>query len=126
MLKRFIYFSIVLAVLITPFTLTSCGDDDGDSKESKSTVVQDIDYENVKDFEDALNEGKDLEGKTVKITVDEYKPDGKLGYTIWSGEHLNFISDDNPKVEVGDTITVKVKTVKNLLGSWIITYKRID
>ena len=49
-----------------------------------------------------------IDGKTVKITVDKFIPDGTLGYTIWSGEHLNFISSTNPEVKEGDEIMVKV------------------
>lgn len=74
--------------------------------------------------ETALNDGKSIDGKTVKITVDKFIPDGTLGYTIWSGEHLNFISSTNPEVKEGDEIVVKVKKVENALGSWLISYEK--
>jgi translation initiation factor IF-1 len=101
-------------MLLTPITLTSCN----------STT--EVDYDNAADFEKDLNDGKDLEGKVVTVEVTKYIPNGTLGYTFWAGEHLNFISNDNPKIEVGDEVTVEVTEVKNFLGSWVMRYEKID
>lgn len=77
------------------------------------------------EFEAALNKGEDVDGKTVKIKVLTFVPDGSLGYTIQAGEHLNFISSENPKVKDGDELIVKATKVENLMGSFIISYEKI-
>lgn len=101
-------------ILITIFTalilLTSCGGE------------VDPDY-TTEAFEEALNDGENLEGKTVAISVDELEPDSAFGYNIQTGEHLNFVSSSNPDVEKGDELVVEVEEVENVLGSYIITYK---
>ena len=83
------------------------------------------DYEDVVAFEEALNNGEDLTGKTVVATVNELVPDSAFGYNLQAGEHLNFCSPDNPNVKAGDTITVKVKEVTSMLGSYIISYEMV-
>lgn len=83
------------------------------------------DYEDVVAFEKALNNGEDLTGKTVVITVNELVPDSAFGYNIQTGEHLNFCSPDNPGIKKGDTITVKVENVTSMLGSYIIGYEMV-
>ncbi|WP_424685179.1 hypothetical protein [Enterococcus sp.] len=105
---------VLLVSLIGLFILTACG-----SKEIKPDFT-------TEEAETALNDGKSIDGKTVSITVDKFIPDGTLGYTIWSGEHLNLISSTNPKVEEGDKIIVKVKKVENSLGSWFISYEKLQ
>ena len=101
--------------IITVLVLASCGT----SKEVKA------DY-NTKDAESALNNGEDLTGKTVKITVDTLEPKSAFGYDIQTGEHLNFVSNDNPKVKKGDTLVVKVEEVDSVVGSFIITYTTVS
>lgn len=80
------------------------------------------DYLDAAAFEKALNTGADLRGKTVRFKVDNITPDSSFGYNLQAGEHLNFCSNENPYVNIGDTITVEVKEVKSLLGSYIIYY----
>lgn len=82
-----------------------------------------IDYPDVAAFESALNDGEDLSGKTVTITVDTLVPNSAFGYNIQTGEHLNFCSEKNPGVSEGDTLNVKVVEVASMLGSFIITYE---
>lgn len=83
------------------------------------------DYEDTVAFEEALNDGEDLTGKTVVVTVNELVPDSAFGYNLQAGEHLNFCSPDNPNVKAGDTITVKVTEVTSMLGSYIISYEMV-
>lgn len=90
------------------FILTACGSKKADYTE--------------KTAESALNTGKNIEGKTVKFKVGEIKPNSSFGYNIETGKHLNFVDSTNPKVKKGDTVTVKVKKVQSVLGSWIISY----
>lgn len=105
---------VMLVSLVGLFILGACG-----SKEIKPDFT-------TEEAETALNDGKSIDGKTVSITVDKFIPDGTLGYTIWSGEHLNLISSTNPKVEEGDKIIVKVKKVESSLGSWFISYEKLQ
>lgn len=107
---RKILVSLILAVLA--LTLAACG---------SNTAAPD--FEDTASFEAALNNGEDLVGKTVKITVDELVPDSAFGYNIQTGEHLNFCSPTNPGVSVGDTLTVKVTEVASILGSYVIYYE---
>ena len=84
-----------------------------------------VDYEREEDFEAALNAGEDLTGKTVTFTVREVHPGSVFGYNLYAGEHLNFVSSQNPGVKQGDTVTVKVTEINSVLGSWIISYKKV-
>jgi hypothetical protein len=103
---------VVFMTLFIGLFLVACG-----SNEKKADFT-------TKEAETALNNGEDINGKTVEITVDEYVPNGALGYTIQTGEHLNFVSSDNPNVEKGDTLTVKVVKTENVLGSFVMTYEK--
>lgn len=109
MKKTLVLIISIILILSMCFAFTSCGK---------------VDYESAEALEEALNAGEDCEGKIAVIKVVEYNPTGALGYTIWSGEHLNFISAENPKVKEGDEIKVKITKVKSLLGSWIINYEK--
>ena len=95
--------------------LSSCGD-----KDTSERIVPD--YSTAEMFESALNSGEDTIGKTVCFVVDTIKPNSAFGFNIWSGEHLNFISEENPGVSEGDSMTIKVDEVENFLGSWLIKY----
>lgn len=89
------------------------------SKKKKTSIWSE------KKFERALEEGKDMTGKKVKIKVTAVKPQSAFGYNLWAGKHLNFVSSRNPHVKKGQTITVKVTDVESVLGSWIISYKKV-
>lgn len=105
--------SVVLVLCLIGCIAAGCG----------STVS--IDYEEAADFESALNNGEDMTGKTVKFTVKAVAPDSAFGYNLQAGEHLNFCSSKKPGAKEGDTVTVKVIEVKSVLGSYIISYKKI-
>ncbi|MDE5584372.1 MAG: hypothetical protein K2J08_11805 [Ruminococcus sp.] len=83
------------------------------------------DYKNAESFESALNAGEDLTGKIVTFEVDDYIPDSTFGFNLCAGEHLNFCSTDEPKAKKGDEVTVKVTSVKNFMGSYIIYYEEV-
>ncbi|WP_430597008.1 hypothetical protein [Enterococcus sp. DIV0174] len=105
---------VVFIGMLALLFLAGCG---SSSKEQKADYT-------TEQAEKALNEGKSIDGKTVKITVDELVPDSAFGYNIQTGEHLNFVSSENPKVEKGDTLVVKVTKVESMLGSFIISYEK--
>ena len=84
-----------------------------------------VDYENATVFEQALNDGVDTTGKLVQFTVDELNPNSTFGYNIYAGKHLNFVSDSNPHVKVGDEMIVKINEVSKFLNSFIIKYDKI-
>ena len=91
-----------------------------------STQKIHVDYENVADFEAALNSGIDGNGKVVTFTVTDFKPDSAFGYNLMTGEHLNFCSGSHPGAQIGDTLTVRVTGIQSLLGSYIITYEKLQ
>jgi hypothetical protein len=76
------------------------------------------------EFEKALNNGEYLVGKTVEVEVIHMVPNSAFGYNIQAGQHLNFVSDDHPRVESGDTVILKVTDVSSFNGSYIITYEK--
>ncbi|MDM5338473.1 hypothetical protein QUF84_14750 [Fictibacillus enclensis] len=78
----------------------------------------------TKQFETALKKGENVEGKTVAVTVRKMIPDSAFGYNIQAGEHLNFVSSDNPNVKKGDKVTLKAKELKSVLGSFLISYEK--
>lgn len=102
----------ILILLLVSF-LTGCG---GSEKADYTT----------EEFETALNQGVNVDGKTVLVEVLDFKPNSKLGANIHAGEHLNFISLENPGVKKGDKVLVKVRKTGNLLGSFIIDYEIVD
>jgi hypothetical protein len=105
---------VVLVMLFVGLFLTACS--------SAKEVTPD--YTTAK-AEEALNNGDDLTGKTVEITVDKYVPDGSLGYTIQTGEHLNFVSSENPKVKEGDKLIVKIVKTTSVMGSFVMTFEKV-
>ena len=107
--------SIICSLLFVAFILVGCG---------KSSVV--LDYGDAESFEAALNAGENLEGKTVRFYASELHPDSAMGYNIWAGEHLNFISSRNPDIKEGSTADVKATEITSSLGSWFIKYEKID
>lgn len=78
----------------------------------------------TEEFEEALNDGEDLTGKTVSVTIDNVEPSSAFGHNLQAGEHLNFVSNKNPKLEKGDSFIAEVEEVENVMGSFIITYKK--
>ena len=126
---RIIAISLVILCCVC---LTSCASDSGKgSKDEMRTLPgqeeeYDLNYDNAKDFEAALNDGEDTVGKTVQFEVKEVHPDSALGYNLWAGEHLNFVGDDAKEAKEGDSLTVLVRSVKKRLGSWVIKYELLD
>lgn len=72
-------------------------------------------YSSEESFEADLNEGYDLHNVTVTFQAEKVIPDTRLGYNIWSGEHLNFYPDSKPQsLRESDYITVQVHMIKRL------------
>ena len=124
-------------VMCLSLTLCGCGskeqtEDAGTSsaetQQSEDVSAEEvmIDYGDAESFEAALNEGKNLEGKVVRFIAGEFHPQSKLGYNVWAGEHLNFVSSRNPDIQEGDTVTVKTTTIENMAGSGVINYEKVE
>ena len=124
-------------VMCLSLTLCGCGSNEqtedagtssAETQQSEEVSAEEvmIDYGDAESFEAALNEGKNLEGKVVRFIAGEFHPDSKLGYNVWAGEHLNFVSSRNPDIQEGDTVTVRTITVENMMGSWVINYEKVD
>lgn len=103
--------------------------DDGITPAYEATMVRvkSIDYKDVAKFEEDLCAGKNLEGKTVTFTVNEFHPDSAYGYNLWAGEHLNFVSSRHPNVGEGDKVSVRADKILSVLnGHWIIYYTFVE
>ena len=94
------------------------------SDSSDNATEYTLDYNNAESFEIALNNGSKVKGKIVQFEVIEYKPDSAMGINCWSGERLNFISDEELDVGKGSVIIGRITDEPtNTLGSWIIHYE---
>ena len=124
-------------VMCLSLTLCGCGNNEqtedagtssAEAQQSEDVSAEEvmIDYGDAESFEAALNEGKNLEGKVVRFIAGEFHPQSKLGYNVWAGEHLNFVSSRNPDIQEGDTVTVKTTTIENMAGSWVINYEKVE
>ncbi|WP_285035951.1 hypothetical protein [Lactococcus petauri] len=137
-------FAILGVTILTALSLTACSDKSdttkssakgtsasssntskSSSKTSQSSSSTTADFKTAAEFESALNSNQDTIGKIVTFTVDNVVPDGELGYTVWAGEHLNFVSTEVLNWEIGESHTVKIKKVASSLGSYMITFETI-
>lgn len=84
-----------------------------------------IKYNTASKIEKALNKGKNLQGKTVRFKVTKFVPNSAFGYNLETGKHLNFVSPNYPKAKKGQTVTVKIKKITSVLGSYVITYSHL-
>lgn len=127
-------FALIMCLSISLF---GCGSDkqaeETGTSLAKTQQSEDISAEEVviyygdaESFEATLNEGKNLENKVVRFVAGEFHPDSKLGYNVWAGEHLNFVSSRNPDLQEGDIVTVRTTTIENVIGSWVINYEKVD
>ncbi len=131
-----IIFAIVMAVFLVLGFVVSNGETNSnrtlDEQEIASITSQwkadgIVDYTDVALFEKAVNNGEDLIGKTVTFTVVDVRPDSALGFDLWGGEHLNFVSEEDPGIKQGEEITVIVTGVKRVLtDSFKITYVLLE
>ncbi|URZ86622.1 hypothetical protein [Floricoccus penangensis] len=111
------YLKLLPIIFIGILFLTACGNSKEDSKPK-------YDYTETQ-FEDKLNAGDDLTGKTVEVKVAKLVPNSAFGYNIEAGKHLNFVSPENPNVKEGDSVILKTEKVASTMGSYIITYKKV-
>lgn len=77
----------------------------------------------IEEFEQGLFDGKNMEGVTVLVEVDEVADVGAFGFYILAGETLNFVSPNRPDVEPGDIIVVEVINYSTIFGEYFINYK---
>ena len=115
--KRLFAILVTITAVVSLLFVTACG-------ASTAQAVK-PDFADAASFEAALNNGDDLTGKTVQFEVKELVPNSALGYNLQAGEHLNFVSSDNPGVKAGDKPIVRVVKVASALGSWMITYEKV-
>lgn len=78
-------------------------------------------FYDAESFENALNQGIGVDGAIVTFLVNDYKPESILGYNAWAGDHLNFIFDNDVKLNSNDVVTVMILHCdKDMWGSWVI------
>ncbi len=92
--------------------------------ESKDTEIEEsVCYDTAEEFETALNSDCDVSGAMVTFTSGITEA-GPGGYYMHAGKKLIFVSNNHPNIDPGSTVTVKVKSVKNVEGTWNIEYER--
>ena len=123
-MKKNLSYICVIILLALLLLLTGCSNVENEKTNNSTNFDElELDYNDASSFEKALNSGAKVNGKTVKFDVLEYKLDSLLGINCWSGEHLNFISDNELEVKTGDIIIGRVKEEPtSFLGSWKIKY----
>lgn len=119
------------ATILAALTIAGCSNNKttkGSANKSVKTTHQQkkpkpkvADYPNIKDAEADLSKGKNLKGKTVQFKIKKFEPQSSFGYNMETGKHLNFVSPENPNAKKGDTVFLKIKKVKSVLGSFVIT-----
>lgn len=124
-----------IALIACTLTLCGCVSKQAETAETTSAETQlseeapeeiVIDYGDAESFEEALNRGENLEGKVVRFIADELHPKSKMGYNVWAGEHLNFVSPRNPDIKEKETVTVRTTIIENINGSWFIKYEKVE
>ncbi|WP_404458316.1 hypothetical protein [Oceanobacillus kapialis] len=110
-MKKYLFILMLGLILI----LAACGD-------SASSSSPEPDY-TTEEFEKALNDGEEVTGKTVAVKISDIAPDSAFGFNLQAGEHLNFVSSENPELQAGDEFVAEVEEVENVMGSFIINYK---
>lgn len=94
---------------------------------SNNTTLTSLDYSDAKSFEKALNDGEKVAGKTVQFDVQKYNPKSGFGVNCWSGEHLNFISENELDVKEGSIVVGRITEEPAILfGSWIVFYEVLE
>lgn len=122
--QKWIVLFLLLSICLTLFVGCS-----RPQEESSDNTDYQIDFDNAEEFENALNDGNDVNGKVVRFEVLEYKPDSALGHNCWAGEHLNFISSSELTVSSGDVVVGRIKSKPSktfLSGSWKIEYEVLE
>ena len=115
---------VARSVIVAEDTLLTDGDF---TEEQLQAIIDNPDYKNAEEFEYALNHGEDTEDSIVRFRVDSFHPNAGIGYpNIWAGDHLNFVSTENPDVKVGDILTVRICDARNAGIRWFISYEILD
>lgn len=125
---KFRLLKMCILVFVFLILISKCGSNSKNVNDYSYTEIG-VSYDDAESAESALNQGEKLDGQTIKIVVKDIHPDSIYGYNIWAGEHLNFVSHDNPDVKKGERLTVKVVKARRFLfitDSWIIEYEIAD
>lgn len=110
-----------LLCVVFIFSLTACGMTNSGTATADETTQH---YETAEAFESALDDGVNVIGSTVQFEVKKFAPDSAYGYNLQAGKHLNFCSNNDPKADKGDIVSVEVvKVDKVYLEHYIIYYK---
>ncbi|MCF2657508.1 hypothetical protein [Lacrimispora saccharolytica] len=119
--------SIMPREYVTELLAFSTLESNNDEINSEDIDLDNIDYADAESFEEGLNAGENLVGKTVSFVVKAVKPDSFLGFDLWAGEHLNFVSNEAFNVNEGDICVVRADSIEKiefLTCSWKIKYSK--
>ena len=121
--------AILLVIVLAGCTATTNNNITGDTTSSTvdNTTTTSLDYNDAKSFEKALNDGEKVAGKTVQFDVQKYNPKSGFGVNCWSGEHLNFISENELDVKEGSIVVGRITEEPAILfDSWIVFYEVLE
>ena len=123
-MKKIIWIQIItilLAIMLVSCTPTT----NVDITEDTTSFL--LDYSDAKSFEKALNDGEKVAGKTVQFDVQKYNPKSGFGVNCWSGEHLNFISENELDVKEGSIVVGRITEEPEIFfDSWIVFYDVLE
>lgn len=114
-MKKLVYLVLVLGLIV----IAGC--------QQQATVKPT--YQTANQVQTALNQNKQLKGKTVQVKVKSVSTNGNYGYVIKANDddqQLRFVSKNRPKVKTGQTITLKITSVEGILGTYIIHYRNLQ
>lgn len=75
----------------------------------------------------ALEDGKDITGKTIDIKVNKVLDDSWMGSLFYTSNNLVFQTDETDTgIKVGQEGRVKVLETHKVFGAWIITYEIVE
>ncbi|MCR5528869.1 MAG: protein kinase [Saccharofermentans sp.] len=97
------------------------------TEEELQELIDSPDYYSAEEYEYALNHGKDTQEEIVRFEVESFRIGNVLGYpNVWGGEHLNFVSSEDPYIREGDIVTVRICAARNVGNRWFISYELLN
>lgn len=78
------------------------------------------------ELEQKLNDNEDVINKIVEFKTKDNPVSNSYGYDIFAGEHLNFVSYDEPNIKKDDIVIARIIDVEKIMNSYIIRYKLIS
>ena len=99
----------LILLLSLALTISACTD-----------LVSTIDYPSISNLEQAISMNGNVEGKTVRVTVEKTIPNAAQGFIIQQGQ-FNFCLASDPGVVPGNTVTLKISSITKHTDATYVT-----